>query len=184
MNASPSDAKTFLIMPLEVLRETPETVAQAVRSIRSRSKSCSLTYRKTGAEWDSAGEETGRWVVEADDWPPGRIILIETIAGPFDTEEEADAEAERLNAEIDQRVASSLYRVTLPGVADIQLSEPRDGMSPGEKICSVKLTWESNPQAQDIEWDVSWNWNLTGYGKYNPQVVAAEIQKKFAELGR
>lgn len=171
----------YIVTPLEIAEANDaEAITKAVKFIRDYADSSEITTRFAGPAFDEDGNESGKYEVCADNSGQDRYVTESVkIAGPFNTESEADAEADKLNAGVDGWIRSHILNdyIELPGVTRLWMGSVTTGMYPQSRNVTVDV------EVGDISFEivVFWKANEIVDRDINTYEVAKQVTADFAE---
>lgn len=176
--------KTWLVTPLGIVPQTDTAaITEAVEWVRQWTNSIEETHRDTMEAVDPEGTPTGRWEVIADD--RAQDPMRSEVISAHPSKAEAEAEAARLNREIDDRIRSYILedRLDLPDEVDsVFLSNVDCGRPyPQSRRCSVELRYQ-HPELGALDLSITVRWSSRFVAEDRDVHVGEVIRQVAAEL--
>lgn len=170
----------YIVTPLEIAEANDaEAITKAVNFIRDYANNSEATTR-FAVECDEDGVAEHHYEVRADNNGQDRYVTESVkIAGPFASEAEAEAEADKLNAEIDGGIRSHILNdyIDLPGVTRLWMGSVKTGMYPQSRNVTVDV------EVGEISFEIEVFWKANGIvdRDINTYEVAKQVTADFAE---
>lgn len=151
--------KTWIVTPLAIVEASDtSSLSEAVAWCRDWTESSHYTHRSVMEVVDKEGEPTGQWEVFADD--RGQNPMSSHSISTHATEAEAQAEADRLNTEIDSEIQSAILqdKIELPEEAEPYMHDMQVGRPyPGSRRVVINVRVRDEVGA--VEFDLVARWS-------------------------
>ncbi len=176
--------KKYIVSPKAEIVESSDKSAltEAVKFTRDFTESSEWTSRYPMPVCDEDGEPTGKWDVVCDD--RGQNPMGSLTISKHETETEATAEADKLNAQIDAELMGFILQdeIKMPEEVDfIYLSCVQSGKYPQSRKATVSYRAASEFGPVEFETMALWSVNDITNRDMNTGAVAKQIMEDYAE---